>query len=163
MNKKSLLLLILSAALLPLGAQAKPEGVPADGKGKKGPPSPEQIIERMDADKNGTISKEEAKGPLAKNFDKIDANSDGQLDKKELRTVQKKRQKQAKEAGKKLKEADTDGNGSISKDEASAAELKKLVEHFDKIDADSNGEISKEEMRAMRQKGKKRQGDQKAE
>jgi len=43
------------------------------------------ILERMDTNKDGKISKDEAKGPLADNFDRIDANKDGFLDKEELK------------------------------------------------------------------------------
>ena len=163
MNTKSLLQLVIVAALLPFAAQAKPEGAPADGKSRKGPPAPEEIIERMDADANGTISEDEVKGPLAQHFEEIDANSDGQLDQEELSTAHQMRAENAKAKGKKLKDADSDENGSISKDEASDAGLEKLVEHFDKIDADGDGEVTKEEMRAMRGKGKKGKGNKKAE
>src|SRR5260370_38322960 len=43
------------------------------------------MLDRFDANKDGKISKEEAKGKLAKNFDRLDTNKDGHLDKEELR------------------------------------------------------------------------------
>jgi Ca2+-binding EF-hand superfamily protein len=155
MNTKSLLLLILGAALLPLASQAKPEGPPTEGK--RTPPSPAKILERLDADQNGSLSKAEAKGPLAKNFDTVDADGNGKLSSDELAASQKKLREKVRETGKKLKEADTDGNGAISSDEAAEAGLEKLVEHFDKIDADGDGEVSKEEMHEMRKQHQKRE------
>src|SRR5260370_3700939 len=43
------------------------------------------MLDRFDVNKDGKISKEEAKGKLAENFDRLDTNKDGYLDKEELR------------------------------------------------------------------------------
>src|SRR5437016_2200446 len=52
-------------------------------------PDAERIVkmwlERMDTNKDGKISKDEAQGPLAKGFQRLDTNKDGYLDKTELR------------------------------------------------------------------------------
>ncbi|WPJ95634.1 EF-hand domain-containing protein [Coraliomargarita algicola] len=162
MNKKSLLLLVLSTSLLGFTAQAKPDGEPGEAKGKR--PSPQEIFQRMDSDENGTLSLEEVKGPLAEHFDKIDADGDGQITPKELRIAHQKRLKGekgpkgekgqgAERRGPNLKEADSNEDGAISKAEATEAGMERLLEHFDEIDADGNGEITREEMLAMR-KGK---------
>src|SRR5438132_11604781 len=54
----------------------------------KGGPDPEmmvdQILQRMDKNKDGKISKSEAEGRIAENFDRIDTNKDGFLDRAEL-------------------------------------------------------------------------------
>jgi Ca2+-binding EF-hand superfamily protein len=42
------------------------------------------ILQRMDENKDGKISRAEAKGRIADNFDAIDTNKDGFLDRKEL-------------------------------------------------------------------------------
>jgi Ca2+-binding EF-hand superfamily protein len=42
------------------------------------------LVKRLDANKDGKISKEEAKGWLKENFDKLDLNKDGFLDRDEL-------------------------------------------------------------------------------
>jgi Ca2+-binding EF-hand superfamily protein len=47
----------------------------------------------------------------------------------------------------KIKAADTNGDGVISREEAKA--LPRLAQHFDQIDADKNGSISMDEMKAM--------------
>jgi Ca2+-binding EF-hand superfamily protein len=61
-----------------------------------------------------------------------------------------------------LRAADTNGDGLISRAEAQA--LPMLANHFDRIDANKDGQISPEELRAARQamasaKGGKRDGD----
>ena len=49
-----------------------------------------------------------------------------------------------------LKAADTDGDGKISRTEAAA--LPRMAKHFDEIDANKDGFITKEEMKAWHQK-----------
>ena len=46
-----------------------------------------------------------------------------------------------------LKQADTDGNGMLSRDEAKA--LPMISKHFDEIDANRDGQITMEELRAF--------------
>jgi len=65
----------------------------AGGKGRKGPPSPAVLLERMDANKDNKISKAEAEGPLAADFDRLDANNDGELTEAELSKVKPKKRK----------------------------------------------------------------------
>jgi hypothetical protein len=48
-----------------------------------------------------------------------------------------------------LRAADTNGDGMISREEAKA--LPRLLKNFDALDADKNGQISADEMRAARQ------------
>jgi len=52
-----------------------------------------------------------------------------------------------------LKAADTNGDGLISKAEAQAA-LPRLYKHFDQIDANHDGQVSPEELRAAHQQMK---------
>ena len=49
-----------------------------------------------------------------------------------------------------LKQADTNGDGMISREEAKA--LPRILEHFAEIDADGNGQITAEELRAFHAK-----------
>jgi Ca2+-binding EF-hand superfamily protein len=49
-----------------------------------------------------------------------------------------------------LKQADTNGDGMISRDEAKA--LPRLLKHFDEIDANHDGQITADEMRAFHEK-----------
>jgi Ca2+-binding EF-hand superfamily protein len=145
MKIKTLLIALSAAILIPAFAQAKPEGERPEGKGDR--PNPGQLMKKLDTDENGSISKEEAKGPLAKNFDKIDANSDGEITKEEFAKASQKmreRRKEGGEPGEMFAKMDANESGSISKDEAG----ERLLEHFDEIDSNSDGELTKEELRA---------------
>ena len=50
-----------------------------------------------------------------------------------------------------LKAADKNGDGKISREEA-AASLPKLAKHFDEIDTNKDGQISREEMKTWHEK-----------
>lgn len=52
-----------------------------------GMPSIEQIFGFLDADKDGFIAKEEARGPMAQHFEHIDADKDGKISPVELKTA----------------------------------------------------------------------------
>jgi Ca2+-binding EF-hand superfamily protein len=59
------------------------------------------IFDRLDTDKDGKISKEEAKGLIKEHFDKIDTNKDGFIDFDELlKAAKEKRDAKAAEKGK---------------------------------------------------------------
>ena len=77
--------LIASLVLTPF-AMAQTDAPPPMAPGG-GMPSPEQIFGFLDADKDGFIAKEEAKGPLAEHFDKVDSNQDGKVSPVELQTA----------------------------------------------------------------------------
>ena len=52
-----------------------------------GMPSPDQIFAFMDANKDGFIAKDEAKGPMAQHFDHVDGDKDGKISPDELKTA----------------------------------------------------------------------------
>src|SRR6267154_2215962 len=47
----------------------------------------DDVFRRMDANKDGKISRDEAKARIAENFDRIDRNKDGFIDRDELRQM----------------------------------------------------------------------------
>ena len=51
--------------------------------------TPAQLMEKMDADKDGKLSEKEVKGQLKENFAKIDTDKDGFLSTKELEKAPK--------------------------------------------------------------------------
>ena len=55
---------------------------------RTGPPSTEEIFE-MDANNDGKLSKSEVKGPLQRDFSRIDSNSDGFITMTELENAPK--------------------------------------------------------------------------
>jgi hypothetical protein len=61
----------------------------ADGKEKQGPPKFEDLLLKMDANKDGMLAKAETKGPLLENFDKIDLDHNGFLTAAEMKAAPK--------------------------------------------------------------------------
>lgn len=53
-------------------------------KGSGGPPSPNELMRKMDKNQDGKLSKSEARGPITKDFDRIDKDGDGFLTIEEL-------------------------------------------------------------------------------
>jgi Ca2+-binding EF-hand superfamily protein len=90
---RHLLIAISTLAFLAtaVAQDAKKPDKPQDSKPTR-PPGPgmsaeaivNSILERMDTNKDGKISKSEAKNRMADAFDQIDTNKDGFLDRKEL-------------------------------------------------------------------------------
>jgi Ca2+-binding EF-hand superfamily protein len=64
-------------------------------RGKK-PPTFNDLLEKMDTDKNGKLSKNEVRGPLKEIFNKIDSNEDGFISKKEFEKAPKPKRKERK-------------------------------------------------------------------
>lgn len=125
------------------------------------PPTTAELLNMMDANEDGKLSKKEVKGPLKNLFSKIDTDEDGFLNKEELDNAPKlsgkRRQKQQGEAQGKLKgdsqkgqpntyelikRMDENEDGKLSMEEVKG----RLKENFEKVDTDEDGFISKEEL-----------------
>ena len=101
-----------------------------------------------------------AKGAGPLNFEKVDTNQDGFIDKTEAAVAQAER----------FAKADADGNGILSQDEMKAHRMAKRAERrdkmgakaFEKLDTNKDGSLSKEEfdagMAARGERHKKRHG-----
>lgn len=50
-------------------------------------PAPEEVMKKLDANKDGKISKEESKGPVKKDFERIDTNKDGYIVIEEIKSA----------------------------------------------------------------------------
>lgn len=156
MKVKSISLIALVALIIPAAVQAQARGnpgqSPARGTGAV------NILERFDANQNGSLSKDEVRGRLANNFEAIDADGDGELNTSELTAARERGRQGMKDKANRIKDADVDGNRAISIDEASTAGMQRLVDNFDRIDADGDGEITRREMRTFRQARMNRKG-----
>ncbi len=105
-----------------------------------------QHFAELDANSNGTLSQDEAKGPLAEHFNEIDADGDGELTKDELKAFHKEHGgPHGHPPGHVMEVLDENGNGTISKDEARGP----MADDFAEIDADADGEVSGDEVHAF--------------
>jgi Ca2+-binding EF-hand superfamily protein len=129
----------------------------------------DMMLQRMDTDKDGKISRSEAKGPIAENFDRIDTNKDGYLDRQELLVVAKRRLASMGQnppgpgprnpfAGNPPADPldfdalDKNADGRLSREELKGT---RFAEHFDEIDANHDGLIDPKEWAAYHKAHKK--------
>ncbi|OGA74533.1 MAG: hypothetical protein A3G81_25455 [Betaproteobacteria bacterium RIFCSPLOWO2_12_FULL_65_14] len=112
-------------------------------------------FKKADADGNGMLSRAEVEKSLpklARQFDVIDANRDGNLTPEEIRAWSRARRGHRREtAGAKFQEyfkrADADGDGALSRAEAGQG-MPRIARKFDAIDANRDGKVTQDEMRA---------------
>ncbi len=98
----------------------------------------DDILRRMDTNKDGKISRSEAKGVIADNFDRIDTNKDGYLDRQELLVVARRRLAAMGQPG--------------SPDRRNPFESGPPVDplDFDALDKNADGRLSREELKGTR-------------
>jgi len=127
---------------------------PADGAAMHGGMH-EQHWKAADKDGNGTLSREEAAASMphvAENFDKIDANKDGQVSEDEMRAFHKAQgQHSPEQMQQRFKAADKNGDGAIDLAEAKAG-MPMLAEHFADVDTSKDGKVTPDEMKAHHQR-----------
>ena len=66
------------------------------GNRRQSPPSPGELMQMMDANKDGKLSKQEVRGPLQNQFDRIDVNNDHYLTIAELNKAHQHNQKRGR-------------------------------------------------------------------
>ncbi len=64
-------------------------GQSKDRQERKEPPTFSQLLKEMDKNEDGKLSKDEIKGPLKKDFDKVDLNEDGFITAEEFKKAPK--------------------------------------------------------------------------
>jgi Ca2+-binding EF-hand superfamily protein len=112
---------------------------------------------QIDANGDGIVTRGEAKSfpRLTADFDVADANKDGQLDSAEMNAHREKmRVEMRAKAEQRWKEADQDGDGALSREEAQAS-MPGLAERFEKFDSNGDGKIARDEMHNVRMKKKR--------
>ena len=114
---------------------------------------------QVDANSDGIVTREEAASfpRLTADFDVADANKDGQLDTAEMNVHREKmRDEMRAKAEQRWKNADKDGDGALTREEAQAS-MPGLAERFDKFDSNGDGKIARDEMHNVRMKKRKQQ------
>lgn len=144
-------ILSLGAVLLLGTGVALAEDAPA--KKGAGEHRAEMFMNR-DLNKDGSISKDEMEQAAGNMFDQIDANGDGQLSREEMDGHYMKRRAEREDARqrKHFGELDTDADGNVSRDEF----VSKINERSSRADTNGDGTISKEEMKERREKMEER-------
>lgn len=141
------MMLVLATLLAAAAAQAG-QATPATPGARPDRPGPQGL----DINADGLITLDEAQTHprFAARFGEIDANRDGQLDQAEMNAHREKMHAEMHSRGEeRWKTADRDGDGSISRDEATAS-MPRMAERFGQFDANSDGRVSREEMRQFR-------------
>ncbi|WP_282068392.1 EF-hand domain-containing protein [Olleya namhaensis] len=83
---------ILSTAVLVFGLtvlNVNSVNAQSNDRQKKEPPTFSQLLEEMDKNEDGQLSKAEIKGPLKNDFDKIDTDEDGFISEAEFKKAPK--------------------------------------------------------------------------
>lgn len=115
------------------------------------------MFERFDTDSDGAVTKAELEGAAAAHFAEADANGDGLLSAEEMIAAAEK-MRAAREAkrmadriAKRIEAHDTDGDGMISLEEATAyMGGSRFDKMFDKLDADGDGSVTQAELEALK-------------
>ena len=109
---------------------------------------------RADKDGDGRVSRAEANAAATERtgewFDKLDLNKDGYVNSDEMKQARETRHENMRSDMKqkmeqRFKEADANGDGSLSLDEVQA-KMPRMADRFAAIDTDKNGLLSKEEL-----------------
>lgn len=118
----------------------------------------DRMLERLDKNKDGKISKDEAMGPLAEAFDRLDTNKDGFLDRDELRRSAARLLamqgggpggRPGTPRGPDFDSFDKDADGRLTRDEVKGTPIESL---FDAMDTNKDGKLSRKEFDAFYRK-----------
>jgi len=93
MNSKTIKTAVLVFGLAVLGSVEVAAQSGDKGPGKE-PPSFSELVKEMDANKDGKLAKDEIKGPLKKDFAKVDTDEDGFISEAEFKKAPKPERKE---------------------------------------------------------------------
>jgi Ca2+-binding EF-hand superfamily protein len=143
---------VLLAALVTLAPAALLAADPAATTPPAGRPHGEgRWFSQLDTNHDGAVSREEATAAAQARVDKmfanLDTNHDGLITQDELRAAAEARRAEMKaKAAARFKAADANGDGLLSKEEATAIPM--LARRFDRLDTNQDGMLSPEEIEA---------------
>ncbi|OBQ71001.1 EF-hand domain-containing protein [Mesorhizobium erdmanii] len=135
--KRSALIAALLMGLTPLGA-AQAQDMPG-----------QRILQRIDTNGDGAISKDEMTAARERLFKRLDRNGDGVIDEKEIESARQAIEDRAEVAQARLanrwRRMDANGDGKVSEQEfASSMPL------FDLVDRNGDGKLSADEIATVR-------------
>lgn len=120
--------------------------------GMKGCPQGGWMLEQMDQNKDGTVSKKEFDKFHSDRFKELDANKDGKVSQDEMGRPCAGMAGKGPMAGgagimfeQRFDEVDINHDGALSKDEAEIG-MPMVFAHFDEHDTDKDGKLSKDEI-----------------
>jgi hypothetical protein len=115
---------------------------PGDGKDWHGGRGHGRMIEKLDTDKDGTVSKAEFEAKRSADFTAADTNKDGSVSPAELKAFHEKKEAERKaEREKRMYDRlDANKDGKVTKDEFEGAGM------FDRMDKNKDGKVTKDEM-----------------
>ncbi len=153
MRKNKVILVSTLAALFVTSA-----GIAIAAKGPGGgPPSPDHMFERLDLNKDGEITREEADGAREARFKEADSNGDGLLSQEEMTAAREARS--AERQQRRFEKLDTNKDGLLSQEEMAAGPRgERHAGMFDRVDTNEDGKITREEAEAMHQRMQERHG-----
>ncbi len=104
---------------------------------------------QFDKNKDGRVSRDEAREGADRMFAEIDTDKDGFISTAEMqahhRAMREKFRQSMRDTWKK---ADTDGDGVLSRAEVDTAKMPRLMRDFDKLDKNKDGKLTSDEMAA---------------
>ena len=125
------------------------------GRGQRGEAGPGAMFAMADKDADGVVTWAEFETMARGHFDQADGNHDGKVTREEadaaremMKAAMAGRMKGRMEGAvvERLRNADKDGDGAISAEEAKA--LPMLAEHFEMVDTNHDGKVTREELKA---------------
>ncbi len=141
----------VAATLATLSLLAGPGAAHGVGKGRSGDHDgfPTNMFGLLDGNGDEVLTMEEIRATWAERFSDADADGDGQLSADELSSAIEawRTEYRARQIKNRIERHDTNGDGLLNLEEATAATQPKRIERlFERLDADGDGSITKAEM-----------------